>query len=514
MGNARLPLLRRAALALLLLMALGIRLHAVLFEKRDLTFDESISYLCSAANQGRFDAEFNSIQDKELTVGDVRALYATPKLDFQQVATDLAKLDVHPPLYFWALHVVHHFFGFHMIEGMLLNFLVGLLTMLLLFHIVSRTSGSLDLALLVIVLFSLSPAVAQLDLEARGYQFLGFFALASAWLSERIGSGRRVPRTYALFIVVNICGFLTHYYFGFILAAGVALQWRRHGFGRQWAIYMASLVVSLIGFLVAFPEFFDFLGVYHSPTDGMERSMLIKAWVLLYFGWVEFFANGPRVLYEIAFVVIVLASVNGLSRRVLRGRIAELLRGKGTLSYFLWTLIWCVTFTSVFYLVDLAPVQAVGEQYYSYIWPLFAWFFALALRAALPMHVRPWALGMLLLSMLVSLHFGVRNSKYMVELLPPEWYQRINDSDRLMTDEHHRSYLPRLAIHLRPDLPLHITQDLNASESDKAAKNICVLLHDDIPLDQPKVKELMTRPGSSFEVLRTDELTVVCITTP
>ncbi|MEO8733762.1 MAG: glycosyltransferase family 39 protein, partial [Flavobacteriales bacterium] len=489
-------------------------LHGVLFEKRGLSYDESISYLCSAANQGRYNAEFAPIRDKEMTAADVQALYATPKLDFHKVATDMSTLDRHPPLYFWALHAVHHFFGFHLNDGMVLNFLVGLFTALLLFLLVRQTSGSGDLALLVVVLFSLSPAVAQLDLEARNYQFLGLFALASAWLSERIGSGHNRSGTYVLFIAVNICGFLTHYYYAFILVPGIILQWRRHGLGREWLVYIASLALSLLGFLAIFPQIFNFVSVYLRETPGIHHTVLDKIWLLTYFGWAGFFANGPRVLYAVAFAVLVVAAGMGLSRKLLRGRIAELLRGKGALSYFLWTMVWNIAFTTAFYFMEIAPNQAVGEQYFAYFWPLFAWFVVLGLRAGLPARVRPWAIGLLLITMLVSLRFSVRNSDYLTNLLPDTWYQRMNAADRLVTNELKRSHLPRLSLGLRPNLPLHLTRDLEASTADENAKEVCILVDGPNPLKRPVVQELMAQPGVKTKVLTQEYLTLICITKP
>lgn len=219
-------------------------------------------------------------------------------------------------------------------------------------------------------------------------------------------------------------------------------------------------------------------------------------------------------LYAAALAVLVLATGMGLSRKLVRGRIADLLRGKGTLSYFLWTLIWNVAFTTAFYFMEIAPNQAVGEQYYAYFWPLFAWFVVLGLRAGLPRRVRPWAIGLLLVSMLASLHFSVRDSDYLTNLLPDAWYQRMNASDRLVTNELHRSHLPRLALSLRPDLPLHLTRVMEASPADESAKSVCVLVDGPDPLKRPVVQELMEQPGAKQVVFTQDELTLICITKP
>lgn len=504
---------RRYGLVLLLIAALAIRLHGVLFEKRGLTYDESISYLCSAATQGRYESSIKPIEDGELTAADLQALYATPELDFHAVATDMSTLDRHPPLYFWALHVVHHFFGFHLNDGLVLNFIIGLCTVLLLFRIVLRASGSKGQVLLVIAIYSLSPAVGQLDLEARNYQLLGFFALAGAHLSERIGAGRGGPWRKGLFIVVNTCGLLTHYYYAFLMVPGLLMHWRRHGWGRSLLAYAASLAASLALFLLIFPQVFDFLAVYMREPEGVHRGLLARTWLLIYFGGAGFFANGPRLLYAISFAVLAWAAVRLLIDRSLRSRVAVLLRGTGTMAHHAWTLLWNTGFTLVFYYAGIAPHQAVGDQYFSYIWPLFAWFVARGLCAGLPRHAHGWAIGALLLSMLVSLRFAVKDSYYLTNLFPSAWYERMNASDRLITNELRRSHLPRIAIGLRPDLPVHLTRTLEASPEDEAAGEVSVLVRGGDPMKRPVVRVLTQRPGAWHEVLRDDRFMLIHVRT-
>lgn len=504
----------RYALALLLLAALVMRFHAVFFEKQGLSNDESITYLCSAATQGRYFNSIQNAQDLELTAGDIQSFYATPALDFPQVASDLANYDIHPPLYYWMMHLIHHWFGLHLENGMILNFFLGLLTTLLLFHIVRRASGSLDLALLATVLFAVSPAVAVINLEARHYQLLGLLSLCSVWLSEQIGRERPAWWRYPAFIAVNTCGFLTHYYFGFLLVPGVLLQLRRQGFSRQWLIYIASLSASLLLFLALFPQFLQFLANYKPAESTVEHTPLVKVWVLFYFGYLKFFADGSRLLELAVVALFAVAALCFALQRDLRGKAFRVLAGTGTFSFYMWTLVWFIFITAVLYVASIAPAQAVGEQYSAYIWPLFAWCIAVGFRAALPKRWRTWAIGALLLIMLVSTRFALRDSEYLQAILPTTWTQRINGSERLVTNEVSRSSLPRMALQLRPDLPIHLTQDLSSSREDEAAKDICVLVRGPGALHRSIVRQLLIRPGSQHEVLKQGRYTLVCFTSP
>lgn len=502
----------RYFLVALLFTALAMRFHAVFFGKQGLSYDESITYLCSAASQGRYFNTIQNAQDLELTAGDIQSYYATPELDFRQVATDMANYDIHPPLYFWMMHLIHHWFGFHLVNGMALNFFLGLLTTLLLFHIVRRASGSLDLALLAVVILAVSPAVALIDLEARHYQLLGLLGLCSVWLSEHIGREPHARWRYPAFIAVNTCGFLTHYYFGFLLVPGVLLQLRRHGFGRPWLVYLASLAASLLLFLAIFPEFLQFLAHFRSAESTVEQTALGKVWVLFYFGYIKYFANGSRMLEVAALVLLAAMFLCFALRKDLRARALRLLTGTGTLSFYVWTLAWFWFITAVLYLLSISPAQAVGEQYSAYIWPIFAWCIALALRAALPKRWRTWAIGALLLTMLASTWLTLQHAEYLEATLPDTWTERINNADRLVTNETARSRLPRLALQLRPDLPVHITQSLSSSPQDEAAEDICVLMDDADGMKQPIVQEFLAQPGSKHEVLQQGRYTLVCFT--
>lgn len=77
--------------------------------------------------------------------------------------------------------------------------------------------------------------------------------------------------------------------------------------------------------------------------------------------------------------------------------------------------------------------------------------------------------------MLASQYSASQNSYTLRNLLSKEFYAQMNEADRLVTDEYLRGYLPRLALGLRPDLPVHLMAPLQLSEADLQTGNLCIL---------------------------------------
>lgn len=274
--------------------------------------------------------------------------------------------------------------------------------------------------------------------------------------------------------------------------------------------YLTSLVASGLLFLLMFPQVFQFIPHYLQQGQGKPDTSSGRLWLLAYFGGVGFFANGSHLREGIA-VLLIAASIGwGFTNRKFRERIPPLLAGNGILSYFFWTLAWNISFTAALYYFLIAPRHAVGEQYFSYIWPLFAWFTVLGLYAALPRKARPWVFGALMIVMASSLRPAMSEPDYMTNVLPKEWVLRLNAADRMVTDAVKRSYLPRVAMDLRPDLPIHLSAALNPSQGDLTAPNVCVLVLDPDAANLEAAKAIVQRPGLPPAVLYHRHLALVC----
>ncbi len=95
------------------------------------------------------------------------------KLNVGRIAGDLARYDVHPPLYFWLLHGWSLVVGVTARTGPLLNLLIDVGTGLALYRL-ARGLFAVDRALAAVVLWALSPASLGTMAVARPY---GLFTL-------------------------------------------------------------------------------------------------------------------------------------------------------------------------------------------------------------------------------------------------------------------------------------------------------------------------------------------------
>jgi len=459
----------------LLVFGLALRLHGVLILKQGYSHDESVSYLCASATEAAYQEDINGLLDRPITAGTIQGYYGRPAhLELGKVAKDLAHWDIHPPLYFWALHCVHVILGAGLVGGALLNVLAGLLILILLFAIAKRALGSTTAALVTTVVWYLSPAVVQIDLEARQYQFLALFAMASFLIGDRLSDGRRAPGLLVLFTLVNASGMLSHYYFSFLLVPGVCIMLLRQGIRAPTLLYVGSLLLSLCLFILAFPSIFDFVDVFlqrEPDPDAAERSFLDRIRTFVYAS-LAFFTYGHWSRYIYLLVVSLVLFIGAVRIRPDRAALRTLLwTPLGQITIFL---VWAVAFTVLFYMVGISPAQAAGEQYFSYIWPPLAIVLVYLVRKVLPTRSlgRVASLHIVLLAMAFSA--SIRNSAYVQRVLPSNWYAALSDSDLMITDERKRSGLPRICRDLRADLPLFI---LNEQRPDLSGISKVAFLH-------------------------------------
>jgi hypothetical protein len=439
-------------LALLLCFGAGLRIHALLNWKTGLSHDESVTYLCSSATQGRYYEELHLFSDTLISTSTIQRLHDPPERhQFGRVAEDMARWDIHPPMYFWTLHAWAYMGGAGPpAGGAWLNVIISLFILILVYRLAWSLLGDPRLALLVCVLWYLSPAVVQIDLEARHYGLFTFFALASFLLSQRLLFHSGGPWTWALFILVNTAGMLTHYYFAFLLLPGMLVVILQDRFRiRTWR-YTGSLLLSTVLFLLCFPQIFTFLDIFLSggPEDGAPTRTImekLRTFVFAFMGWF----TDLRILRYLFLPLLPMVLWLAWKR---------IIAGDGPMRLQALNLSWAILFNLLFYVIEITPSQAVGEQYFGYIWPLLAVFLVFGFRRLAHTWTGVGIIGLFLLQLVPSFHISVRDSPYLKNLLPEEWRTQIGTSDLLITDLLKRSELPALVQQLPADLPLYVVR--------------------------------------------------------
>lgn len=183
-------------------------------------------------------------------------------VDFAQIAHDLGAHDVHPPLYFWALHVWMLLFGVRFWTGPLLNLLIDILTGAALFGLARRLLHDPLAAALVVLIWAVSPAVRVTSSMARMYPLLALFAVLFVWMlvravddHEHVGLRASLP-ALALLTAATFGGMFSQYQFVLIVAGGAlyaAVRLARADWRRCLGV-LASLGVGLALVAIAQPS--------------------------------------------------------------------------------------------------------------------------------------------------------------------------------------------------------------------------------------------------------------------
>jgi hypothetical protein len=467
--------------------ALLVRIHAVTNIKEGLTHDESIAWLCAAASESRFAAEMPGLTNRPVPAAEFQAFLQRPgSFAFRTVARDLALTDIHPPLFFWGLHVQHVLLGLTPQSQSAINLGLALVTLGLVYRLGHRFSGSHAVGLVCATVWFCAPAVIGIEFKTRHYPLFAVLVLLSLELGERIIAGDRSPWCTSLFCLVCAAGMLTHYFFVITLVPGALMVLAIHRVGEQTRRYFLAAVVAVGIFLLLYPEFFEFLKLKLAARPALAGNagglaaaapMRIK---MLAVGAAEYFTFW-RSLYPIYAIAILSALSVGVIR-VARHRSGGVGNGPGWLTLhdakirYAVVLGWFVAFTAILYLVGVSPAHACRGQYFSYIWPLATAFLVLFVRDILTPRV---AIGCLVLHLAQSMASwpGIVDQSFDLKpAMPTAWTKACDWSGTVITNDLRRGELLRNTIELRPDLPVAALSDVSAIGSVTANDVVALIL--------------------------------------
>jgi hypothetical protein len=335
--------------------------------------DESVSFLESTCHLSEFNALMAARKPPYGAWVDAgvwrRLVESEGDLCFGRVARDLATLDVHPPLYFWALHVWVLVFGNVFDHAIGINLLLMALACLAIYQLGKTLFASrLDAAALTFVA-SLSPVAAYATLEFRPYALLGLSAALYGWALVCCVEPARRPRLrndIALGAATAL-GMLTHYLFVFVLlAAGLYALARLAARPRRLLRVGASTAAGLVFAALSFPIVAQIGGHQKYITPDNERLALRMQRIAVAFDQLLPHIRTRHVLTACGvFAAAWLAMRFGRGARLPRVRF-ERTRGL----YFLVAALATPGVMAWQYSLGLSPTHAMTPKYLAAMWPL------------------------------------------------------------------------------------------------------------------------------------------------
>ncbi len=450
------PVSRRAlAIALLVLAVIaGVGLRAAATApKESFTHDEAISYIAATCHQGEY---------QEITFAG-RGPYGrwVPAYEWQRllqpedrgclgrIAADLARYDIHPPLYFWLLHGWALLFGVGVWTGTSLNIALAALGTLALFGLARRVLDDEVPAAAVAFVWAVSPAVVQVFAEARQYELLGLLTILVTWQALRFAGpegGRR--RDVALLAVATAAGLLTHYHFTIVLGgvAGLLLfQLGRTARPRLLA-GLGAMAAGCAAFGLLHPGFWMAFATQRRQAGGFVAEQFPGRLDQVAETLSAFLLPPGAATTVLRWPVAALVVATAVWLGVTAGR-AALRREPAAGAPALLMLAWTGGVTVGLYLLFVSHGLAMTPKYLAAAWPFLAFVPVLA-AARLPSRGRltVGALGCALLSALGALAAARINT----EGEPPAPGAVVTRADSVVADNVARGIFPRVVWELRP----------------------------------------------------------------
>jgi len=377
-----------ALLLLALALGTGLRVYA-LGQSPNVQHDEAWSYASAA---GRL-APFHTAMDGGLTgrwvpAAEWQRLWESGSLgDLARVGPDLARYDVHPPLYFGVLHVWLEVAGMRVGAGRALNLMLSALTVVALFALARRLGFARLEASLAALVWAVSPAVVSVSSLTRQYDLLALSTVLLVWglaraMSDDAETGdaptAAAPwRTWPSVLWVaaaTAAVLLTHYQAVILVFGGVVyvlagclvpgLRVRRR---RCWPPFLGLAAGTAVAALLA-PGWTDAFGRERTKLVEVSARVFVQKLDAIAETFGRFIAVPGLALVAAVAVVVVLFLVPG-TRRVLVKRVRTARPGWWTILFFLAVTAGGVCLQNLLFL-SMPPL--VSARYLAMAWPFAA----------------------------------------------------------------------------------------------------------------------------------------------
>lgn len=452
-------------LLVVILLGAGVRLIGIATKAR-FTRDEAVSYLCAAGRQGEF---LLVIKHKDYPYGawskaaQWKKFWKADKyFCFGLINSDLLQYDIHPPLYFWLLHIWTLIFGVHLWTGPSLNFLLDLFTAIAIYQLSRKVFDEPASAVMVVVLWFLSPSVIETSLIARQYSLLALFCVLFCIAVLRFTNQPRTVgvKTLLAVVFITVGGVLTHYYF--VLLAVAATLWvvyvlRSHL--KTVLLWLSGMAAALVVFLALnFNSYMTFRRYKHglNPIEWEQLGHRLMRAVCSMFPYrckdIISKYELPTILSVgifltiavIAFIVLIL-----LIRRKSRFNGFTGL-ARQNLFFFILMFIWFWGLIVGAYLMFKSPKHSMGGRYLTMAWPFFA-ITVVALLDTLGKYRK--AAGYILCSAVILSGAGfifAEHCYYRLRNLP-EADKMVNSASSIVIDNTCMGVLPQIVCYLPND---------------------------------------------------------------
>lgn len=246
------------------------------FSINEIDHDDAVSYLAATGHQGLYETD--------IPVGQwVPAIkwkaYWTPSefWNFKQIGYDLAFHDIHPPLYFWLLHIWLFIIGMDISSAALLNIIFLVLSVVFIYYSCIELRSDSRTAITASLLWFLSGSTLSVEVLVRQYCLLGLTVAFFLYSVLRFLNKESIKTNICLFVSI-VFGLLTHYYFILVFFAlifiFIIILIKEKKFSQLKQMIISSVSAILFS-LIIHPHFYNSFIIQQNQRTAISLATLI-----------------------------------------------------------------------------------------------------------------------------------------------------------------------------------------------------------------------------------------------
>ncbi len=396
--------------------AVALAMHS--YSVRRISHDDGISYLAATGHQGMYST--SAPTNIWTSAGEWQALWSPSEFGvFRIIARDLAEYDIHPPLYFWMLHIWSHLYGITLQTGPFLNIPFHILACLAITAACRLLKCPPIICGIAGLLWLFSGSHLLVSTEARQYSLLGMMSAAFLLSLLRFVCNPNYSKSIWLCLTCAL-GMLTHYHFILLLTVCCGMAGGQLILTKRWrTLSMLAGVVLLasVAFLIMHPTFYLSFGRASSQAQPFawseipNRIRLIQiallemvlpnrfARIMTYLTWRHWL---PSMLLAITGIGI---AVLTLIKHATKETMMHKIKCFTTIPFV--SSLGCLFLIALLYVTCRSPRHAMGAKYLILVSPLLFVFLGQVLAWLYSRH-RAWATVSLWLLLTVQTAFSAQ----------------------------------------------------------------------------------------------------------